>query len=213
MPCPLVVMFQRPDLQPNTKDTYNMTNNAIVRMNESSLDAPAPSMSLALVPRAAQGMLLRMFADPNVLAKDERADLVKQLKDCVVRNPDVAELRVVYGMALCVNLQPQDAMEELAEAVSLAPDNFLAHLKMGELWMRLRVCTKAQDHTNYAARLAENLAQAEMARRQAATLRTMAREGIDRGGYRTPWLSLGRLKRLWSRNRGEAEALATVDAG
>lgn len=206
-------MFQRPDLQPNTKDTYNMTNNAIVRMNESSLDAPAPSMSLALVPRAAQGMLLRMFADPNVLAKDERADLVKQLKDCVVRNPDVAELRVVYGMALCVNLQPQDAMEELAEAVSLAPDNFLAHLKMGELWMRLRVCTKAQDHTNYAARLAENLAQAEMARRQAATLRTMAREGIDRGGYRTPWLSLGRLKRLWSRNRGEAEALATVDAG
>ncbi|MFY9689005.1 MAG: hypothetical protein WA369_09185 [Candidatus Acidiferrales bacterium] len=190
-----------------------MTNNAIVRMNESSLDAPAPSMSLALVPRAAQGMLLRMFADPNVLAKDERADLVKQLKDCVVRNPDVAELRVVYGMALCVNLQPQDAMEELAEAVSLAPDNFLAHLKMGELWMRLRVCTKAQDHTNYAARLAENLAQAEMARRQAATLRTMTREGIDRGGYRTPWLSLGRLKRLWSRNRGEAEALATVDAG
>jgi hypothetical protein len=170
-------------------------------------------MSLALLPRAAQGTLLRMFADPNVLAKDERADLVKQLKDCVVRNPDVADLRVVYGMALCVNLQAQDAMEELAEAVSLAPDSFLAHLKMGELWMRLRVCTKAQDHTNYAARLAENLAQAEMARRQAATLRTMMREGVDRGGYRTPWLSLGRLRRLWSRNRGEAEALATVDAG
>ena len=62
-------MFQRPDLQPNTKDTYNMTNNAIVRMNESSLDAPAPSMSLALVPRAAQGMLLRMFADPKCSQK------------------------------------------------------------------------------------------------------------------------------------------------
>jgi hypothetical protein len=207
-------MFQRPDLQPNTKDTYNMTDNAIVRVNEtSSLDSAAPSMSLALVPRAAQGTLLRMFADPNVLAKDERADLVQQLKDSIVRYPDVAELRVVYGMALCVNLQPQEAMEELAEAVSLAPDNFLAHLKMGELWMRLRVCTKAQDHTNYATKLAGNLAQAEMARRQAATLRTMMREGIERGGYRTPWLSLGRLKRLWSRNRGEAEALATVDAG
>jgi len=191
-----------------------MTNNAIARINEnSSLDSPAPSMSLAFVPAATQGTLLRMFADPNVLAKDERAGLVKQLKDCVVRYPDVAELRVVLGMALCVNLQPQEAMEELAEAVSLAPDSFIAHLKMGELWMRLRVCTKAQDHTNYAARLAENLAQAELARRQAATLRTMMREGIERGGYRTPWLSFGRLKRLWSRNRGEAEALATVDAG
>ncbi|HEX4002033.1 MAG TPA: hypothetical protein VHX36_05255 [Candidatus Acidoferrales bacterium] len=190
-----------------------MTDNAIVRMNESSLDAPAASMSLALVPPAAQGLLLRMFADPNVLAKDERANLVGQLKDCVVRYPDVSELRVVYGMALCVNLQAQDAMEELAEAVSLAPDSFIAHLKMGELWMRLRVCTKAQDHTKYAATLAENLAQAEMARRQATTLRTMMREGINRGGYGSPWLLWGRLKRLWSRNRGEAEALATVDAG
>jgi hypothetical protein len=190
-----------------------MTDNAIVRINESSLDAPAPSMSMALVPAAAQGTLLRMFADPNVLSKEDRADLVKQLKDCIVRYPDVAELRIVYGMALCVNLQAQEAMEELAEAVSLAPDSFIAHLKMGELWMRLRVCTKAEDHTNYAAKLAGNLAQAEMARRQAATLRTMMREGIERGGYATRWFSLGRLKRLWSRNRGEAEALATVDAG
>lgn len=82
---------------------------------------------------------------------------------------------------------------------------------MGELWMRLRVCTKAKEHTHQAAMLAKNLAQAEMARRQAATLRTMMREGVDRSGYRTPWLSLGRLRRLWSRNRGESEALATVD--
>ena len=46
---------------------------------------------------------------------------------------------MLYGMALCVNLEVQDAMEELGEAVSLAPDSFIAHLKMGELWMRLRV--------------------------------------------------------------------------
>ncbi len=121
-------------------------------------------------------------------------------------------MRVVYGMALCVNLDAQSAMEELAEAVTLDPNSFIAHLKMGELWMRLRVCAKAVDHTNYAAKLAENLAQSELARRQAATLRTMMREGVDRNGYRTPWLSLGRLRRLWTRNRGESEALATVDA-
>ena len=165
-----------------------------------------------MVPSQAQGLLLRMFADPRTLAKEERADLVKQLKDCVVRHPEVSDLRVVYGMALCVNLDAQEAMEELAEAVSIDPNSYIAHLKMGELWMRLRVCTKAQDHTRQASLLAQNLAQSEMARRQAATLRTMMREGVERDGYRKPWLSLGRLRRLWNRNRGEAEALATVDA-
>ncbi len=169
----------------------------------------------ALVPvtRETQALLGRMFADPRTLEKREKVELVAQLRTAVEEHPGVSELRVLLGMALCVNLQPQDAMEELGEAVSLAPDSFIAHLKMGELWMRLRVCDKAVDHTNYAAKLAENLAQADLARRQAAMLRELTRNGIDRNGYRTPWLSLNRLKRLWSRNRGEAEALATVDAG
>jgi hypothetical protein len=154
-----------------------------------------------------------MFADPQLLEKDDRADLVAQLRECVARQPDVGELRVLLGMALCVNMDAQAAMDELGEAVSLAPDSFIAHLKMGELWMRLRVMPKAEDHTHQAALLAQNLAQAEMARRQAATIRTMRREGIERDGYRTPWLSLARLRRFWRRNRGEAEALATVDVG
>jgi hypothetical protein len=172
-----------------------------------------PSGSLAPVTRETQALLGRMFADPRALEKQEKLELVAQLRAAVEKHPAVSELRVLLGMALCVNLQAQEAMEELAEAVSLAPDSFIAHLKMGELWMRLRVCSKAVDHTNYAVKLAENFAQADLARRQAATLRELMRNGIDRNGYRTPWLSLNRLKRLWSRNRGEAEAWATVDAG
>lgn len=194
----------------NNPDTNNI---APTNQNTTGyLSAPVPSSFLAVVPAQAQGLMLRMFADPHLLAKEERADLVRQLRDCVALHPDAPDLRVLLGMALCVNLEAQAAMEELGEAVALAPNSFIAHLKMGELWMRLRVCTKAEDHTRQAALLAQNLAQSEIARRQAATLRTMMREGIERDGYRTPWLSLGRLRRLWNRNRGEAEALATVDA-
>ncbi|MBZ5693930.1 MAG: hypothetical protein LAN36_01080 [Acidobacteriia bacterium] len=192
----------------------NTTETNIVPANQGpaeSLSASAPSLSLAAIPVQSQELVLRMFANPSVLAKEERADLVQQLRECVAQHPDVSDLRVVYGMALCVNLDAHAAMEELGEAVALDPNSYIAHLKMGELWMRLRVCTKAKEHTHQAAMLAKNLAQAEMARRQAATLRTMMREGVDRSGYRTPWLSLGRLRRLWSRNRGESEALATVD--
>jgi hypothetical protein len=178
-----------------------------------SLSESTPSLSLAMVPEKAQGLLLRMFTDPRALPKAERADLVKQLRDCVARRPDIADLRVVFGMALCVNLEVQAAMEELGEAVSLDPNSYIAHLKMGELWMRLRVCTKAEDHTRQASLLAQTLAQAELARRQATTIRELMRHGVERGGYKSPWLAFGRLRRLWSRNRGEAEALATVDAG
>ena len=192
-----------------------MTENAIVPTNESGAQrfaASSPSLSLALIPPKAQGPLMRMFADPRVLDKQERADLVKRLRECIAEHPTNSDLRVVLGMALCVDLQPQAAIDELAEAVALAPDSFIAHLKTGELWMRLRVMTKAEDHTRRASLLAQNLAQAEFARRQAATIRTMRREGIERSGYRTPWLSIGRLKLLWRRYRGgKSEALATAD--
>ena len=166
------------------------------------------SIALASIPENAQIIMRRMFADPRVLDKQEKEELVALLGECVEQYPTVSELRVLYGMALCVNLEVQDAMEELAEAVSLAPDSFIAHLKMGELWMRLRVCEKAKDHTHQAVLLAQNLAQSELARRQAAALRTMMREGIERGGYSSPWHLLGRLRRLWTRNRGEELAPA-----
>ena len=50
--------------------------------------------------------------------------------------------------------------------------------------MRLRVMDKAEEHTQRAALLAQNHVQSELARRQAATIRTMKRAGIERGGYK-----------------------------
>src|SRR5260370_32188587 len=111
-------------------------------------------------------------------------------------------------MALGVNLAVQEAIEELRESVRLAPDSFIARLKMGELWMRLRVCRKAEEHTRQAALLAQNLAQAELARRQAAAIRTMLRQGIERRGYRDPLAVLGPLRRFLQRRRDEFLALA-----
>jgi cytochrome c-type biogenesis protein CcmH/NrfG len=187
---------------------------AIIPRNESTqtgLYAPAPPLSLASVPAQTQGLLSRMFADPRVLSKSEAADLVAQLRGCVTQNPEVSDLRVIFGMALCVNLDVHAAMEELAEAVRLAPQSYIAHLKMGELWMRLRVMNKAKDHTHQAAMLAQNLAQSEMARRQATTIRAMMQKGIERPGFsRRPLLALSRLRRLVGRRR--REELAPIEA-
>ena len=103
--------------------------------------ALAPSVAsspLVQVPESARRLLLRMFADPYVLEQGERAELIEQLREGVSAHPEVAELRVLLGMALCVNLEVHEAIEELGESVRLAPDSFIAQLKMGELWMRLR---------------------------------------------------------------------------
>jgi len=172
-----------------------------------ALSSRVSSLALASIPAQTQGLLLRMFADPYLLEKDEAGRLVAQLRECVAQYPQVSELRVLLGMALCVNLEVHAAMEELGESVKLAPNSFIAQLKMGELWMRLRVMDKAEEHTRLAALLSQSMAQSELARRQAATIRTMKREGIERGGYKTPWTWITRpLRRLWTRNR-EAVAL------
>jgi hypothetical protein len=179
--------------------------------NSSALAVPVASSVLAQVAPKAQGLLVRMFADPYLLSKEDCGELVQELRECVATHPRVSELRVLYGMALCVNFEVQTAMEELKEGVRLAPNSFIAHLKMGELWMRLRVCEKAKEHTHQAALLAQNLAQSELARRQAATIRTMMQNGIERGGYSyvSPLHWLGKLRRLLTRDQGEA--LATAD--
>jgi hypothetical protein len=146
--------------------------------------AQAPlALPVELEPQAAR-MLQRMFRDPRVLEPHERGDLVAHLQRAVDLAPHVPEIRVLLGMALCTDFQAQQAMEELREAVKQAPDCFIARLKFGELLMRLRICTQAAEETQIAAQLACNDVQAEMARRQAATIRTMLREGIERGGMR-----------------------------
>ena len=187
----------------------NATNSEIVRDGQKPvLSARVSSLALASIPPQTQGLLLRMFADPYLLEKDDSASLVAQLRECVGQYPQVSELRVLLGMALCVNFDPQAAIEELRESVRLAPNSFIAQLKMGELWMRLRVMDKAEEHTKLAALLSQSMAQSELARRQAATIRTMKREGIERGGYQTPWSKITRpLRRLFTRNRGETVAL------
>lgn len=185
----------------------NITNTDIVLSDpktKANLSARVSSLALASIPQGTQGLLLRMFADPYILEKDERASLVAHLKDCVTQYPEVSELRVLLGMALCVNLDAQAAIEELRESVRLAPNSFIAQLKLGELWMHLRVVDKAEEHTRLAALLSRSLAQSELARRQAATLRTMKREGIERGGYKSPFGKVTHLfRRLWTRQHSE----------
>lgn len=168
---------------------------------------PATVAFPPVIPAGAQQQLLRMFRDPYLLEADDRVALIAQLRDAVALEPGQPELRVLLGMALCVNLEAQSALHELREAVRLAPDSFAVRLKLGELLMRLRVCVEAAEHTQIAAELASNPLQSELARRQAAAIRTMLREGIERGGYGKLLAVFGRVRSLLPRRQANSEAM------
>ena len=158
-----------------------MTETQMITVEQAAPEA-ALSLHQSLGP-VATSTLKRMFRDPRVLEEHDCRDLIAALSRAVELAPAVPEIRVMLGMALCVNLQAQEAMEHLREAVRQAPSCFIARLKLGELLMRLRICDQAEEHTHQAACLAANDIQAELARRQAASIRQMRREGIERGGY------------------------------
>jgi Flp pilus assembly protein TadD len=187
-----------------------LTQLTLAESNGSAQTLALHSSSAPLLPtvvdQATSDQLQRMFRDPRVLEGAERKDLITQLQAAVERLPNVPEVRVLYGMALCVDLQAQEALEQLRTASEQAPDCFIARLKYGELLMRLRVCDKAAEETHRAAVLATNGAQSEMARRQAATIRTMRREGVERGGYQS---LIGRLFRS-RRNSSEVEIVPAL---
>ena len=144
----------------------------------------APLSLPTVIGEEANHQLQRMFRDPRVLEEHECLDLIAHLRRAVDLAPSVPEVRVLLGMALSVNIEAQEAMEVLREAVEVAPDSFIAHLKFGELLMRLRICNQAAEQTHCAAQLASNPVQSDLARKQAATIRTMMREGIERGGHK-----------------------------
>ncbi len=190
------------------KNTETVLNSS---QTTTALSAHVSSLALASINSQTQGLLLRMFANPLVLEKDEKELLVAQLRECVAKFPKVSELRVLLGMALCVNLDVHPAIEELKESVRLAPNSFIAQLKLGELWMRLRVIDKAEEHTRIASLLAQNFAQSDLARKQAASIRTMKREGIERGGYTSPLAFVPAfLRRLFTSRNSENAVTVSV---
>lgn len=177
--------------------------------NQAELSSISSIQTLEMfVPEGARSHLVRMFRDPRVLGSEERAELVQQLREAVATEPKIAGLRVLLGMALCVNLEVQEAMEELRDAVRLAPDSFIARLKLGELLMRLRICTEAAEQTQAAAELADSDIQAELARRQATAIRTMLREGVERGRAHKMTSALGRATRWFSRSPSSQSEVA-----
>lgn len=190
------------------EDVTLMTQNTTLANRRSQLASSPWEQSLSpLVPAAGRPLLARMFSDPRSLERAEQSELVAILRQAVESHPGQAELRVLLGMACCTASDPQSALEELQTATEMAPDYFLARLKLGELCMRLRMVDRAETETREASLLASHPLQAELARRQSQQIREMRRGGLLRPSLRWPSWKRRSPKSQWSASEaGPAQA-------
>ena len=143
-----------------------------------------------------------MFRDPYLLEKEERVELVQQLRVAVSLEPNVPELRVFLGHGSVRQLRRSGRATELREAARLDPTNFVVTATHIGSFYALRVCTEAAEELELPqSRLRRR--QSELARRQTATIRTHAARGCRGGGAGIELKVLGQIGRLFAR-RNEA---------
>ena len=123
------------------------------------------------------------WRDPHSVPPEKLAELIVSLEEACTLNPANADLRTCLGMAHAMNYDVYRSMDALEEACRIAPENFFAQLKYGELFYRLRIMDRAEEHTLRALDLSINAFELALARRQLSEIRRLQRKGLLRPAW------------------------------
>ena len=123
------------------------------------------------------------WRDPQTVSKEELAIHIGALERACQENPRSADLRTCLGMAYAMNYDVYKSMDALEFAVGLDETNFLAQLKLSELYYRLRALPKAEEETLKAVNLAQNGWELSLARKQLQEIRRLIREGTQKPAW------------------------------
>lgn len=133
------------------------------------------------------------WRDPHTVPVEERAAVIQRLQLACAENPRSADLRTCLAIAHAVNYDPYSSLASLDEALRLDPSNFMAQVKLGELWYRLRALPKAEQETLKALDLAANQREYHVARTQLQEIREMLHNRVPRPTWTMPgrpaWLA------------------------
>jgi hypothetical protein len=134
--------------------------------------------------RAAEGSLglpSLPWRDPHTVPPEKLAEVIANLKDACAQHPENSALHTGLGMAYAMNYEVYNSMAALESALAIAPRDFFARLKYGELFFRLRVRNRAEQETLRALELAGRPWELSLARTQLAQIRQ-----LDQGGQSRP---------------------------
>jgi tetratricopeptide (TPR) repeat protein len=126
------------------------------------------------------------WRDPHTVPPERLEQYIRSLERACEENPRSADLRTCLGMAYAMNYEVYKSMDTLDQARRLEGNLFLAQLKYGELYYRLRALERAEAETLEAVELAENGWELSLARKQLQEIRRLKREGAQRPAWTKP---------------------------
>jgi hypothetical protein len=148
---------------------------------QQALESAEPARLMDL---AAPGDLARLpslpWRDPHSVPPEKLAELIATLKQACAEHPGSAALRTCLGMAHAMNFDVYPSMAALESAIRIAPQDFFAQLKYGELFYRVRALPRAEQETVRALELAVSSEEMSLARKQLAQIRQTAHGGHSR---------------------------------
>ncbi len=148
--------------------------------------SPVPSPASALAPKASNYLsaAARGWFEEGLecLGRGEAGEAVKWFEKTLAANPDFADSHVGLGIAYACEHRIYPALDHLERATELEPDNFHAHLKLGQLYFKLRVPQKGYEEMSRALRCVVSLAE----RKLVAQLLREERQR-ERNDVRRPW--------------------------
>jgi tetratricopeptide (TPR) repeat protein len=107
---------------------------------------------------------------------------ISSFEQAVATAPDFADGHVALGVAYAVDYRVYPAIDHLEHATSLAPGNFSAHFKLGQLYFKLRVAQKGYAEMARALDCCTSLEQKRMV---AQLIREEKQR--EKNGYTRPW--------------------------
>ena len=129
------------------------------------------------------------WRDPHTVPPGRLVEYIQTLERQCSENPASANLRTCLGMAYAMNYEVYKSFDALEEARRLDQDNFVAQLKYGELYYRLRALERAEAETLQAVELAQSGWELSLARKQLQEIRKLKREGTQKPAWTKPLLA------------------------
>jgi hypothetical protein len=120
------------------------------------------------------------WRDPHSVPPQRLGQLIAALHHACSQNPKNAPLRILLGMAHAMNYDVYESISALESAIAISPHDFLARLKYGEIFYRVRAVNRAEEETLRALELAVSPLELCMARKQLSLIRQTAHGGNSR---------------------------------
>jgi Tfp pilus assembly protein PilF len=95
-------------------------------------------------------------------------DAARFLNQAVIGAPESVDALLALGIAYTSLLKVPEAFEALEKAISLAPENFYAHFRLAQLYLRVGVPSKGREELECAMELSTSPEQRRMVREMLA---------------------------------------------